>query len=146
MVKHGAWIFQSTLPAGEATTSGRWCRPITAFQSTLPAGEATILNLYFPVHFLISIHASRGGSDPLPPIPRASRGYFNPRFIASLSGSMALISIHASRGGSDLRWRSSEGDGPFQSTLPAGEATSASSLNLTQPEFQSTLPAGEATQ
>ena len=57
------------------------------FQSTLPAGEATTArqaNLY---QLLISIHASRGGSD---------------RMRLRWVGINDTISIHASRGGSDL--------------------------------------------
>ena len=56
--------FQSTLPVGEAT-AGRYRLAATAkFQSTLPVGEATPRgdNAYGPLS--ISIHASRGGSDP----------------------------------------------------------------------------------
>ena len=102
----------------------------------------------------ISIHASRGGSD------RAQLGAlwalrnFNPRFPRGkrrlqrqLRNDMLPISIHASRGGSDQQF-------PDKTSAYAeisihasrgGSDTSASSLNLTQPEFQSTLPAGEAT-
>ena len=56
----------------------------------------------------ISIHASRGGSDRL--------GY--------IDGYESCISIHASRGGSDLIQSCGRFPAqPFQSTLPAGEAT-----------------------
>ena len=80
-------LFQSTLPAGEATTWPRRNIPsLTGFQSTLPAGEATCTFPLCPDSHHISIHASRGGSDvksPPPPEPTP-------------------ISIHASRGGSDI--------------------------------------------
>ena len=79
-------IFQSTLPAGEATISAENDFVLRRFQSTLPAGEATTglssrrmrrsnFNPRFPrgkrprimgvgdVIDIISIHASRGGSD-----------------------------------------------------------------------------------
>ena len=55
--------FQSTLPAGEATTRVYHYFIKARFQSTLPAGEATfVLATTVPVAH-ISIHASRGGSD-----------------------------------------------------------------------------------
>ena len=127
----------------------------------------------FPV---ISIHASRGGSDIIfwivaPPIPisiHASRGGSDSVLSLLLALSTA-ISIHASRGGSDQQKYQPAASGiRFQSTLPAGEATSRagtgnirhrisihasrggsdrSSLlqNLYLRKFQSTLPAGEAT-
>ena len=102
------------------------------FQSTLPAGEATRAGACRRCAGPISIHASRGGSDPPSVRPCCTpRKYFNPRFPRGKRPSHVnytpfqfLISIHASRGGSDLR----RGGGKrppfrFQSTLPAGEAT-----------------------
>ena len=103
---------------------------------------------------LISIHASRGGSDfddgfsdgsSADISIHASRGGSDPEEAAPLS--LEIISIHASRGGSDPSvfgfFSPSFG---FQSTLPAGEATrSSSSLGSSSALFQSTLPAGEAT-
>ena len=102
------FIFQSTLPAGEATF---WtgvapaCRIISihasrggsdfvsvipavdvVFQSTLPAGEATFAGIDKVSFDDISIHASRGGSDGR---------------VAVLVKAVC-ISIHASRGGSDI--------------------------------------------
>ena len=168
--------FQSTLPAGEATHGrgslvfGEWNfnprfprgkRPSfqkararsRIFQSTLPAGEATLPPIPSAPGRKISIHASRGGSDNCEPV----------------SSIFVIISIHASRGGSDGNQSAAppvityfnprfprgkrlhsimmdtEAD-EFQSTLPAGEATSLplSSIKATT-LFQSTLPAGEAT-
>ena len=122
------------------------------FQSTLPAGEATVGNSLFRKKPIISIHASRGGSDS--------------GFISSCQ--IKGISIHASRGGSD-RYRALNvlGGSIFQSTLPAGEATTPDGGHIQQSDisihasrggsdniyllylciqlFQSTLPAGEAT-
>ena len=84
---------------------------------------------------LISIHAPRGGSDSASPGPRSTGRYFNPRSPrgerrtqGTAEDSVEWISIHAPRGGSDgLRhwWR--PGAQRFQSTLPAGGATSPSS-------------------
>ena len=80
------------------------------FQSTLPVGEATRhawLENQIPV---ISIHASRGGSDP--PAYTLLRRWrdFNPRFpwgkrrndVENYNHTWD-ISIHASRGGSDWK-------------------------------------------
>ena len=78
----------------------------------------------------ISIHASRGGSD---------RHDGNRRFLQ-------VISIHASRGGSDIfEFFTCWVIVAFQSTLPAGEATFTKNQALRFGQFQSTLPAGEAT-
>mgnify|MGYP000927940492 CR=1 FL=1 len=56
--------FQSTLPVGEATTSGfLFSRGLSVFQSTLPVGEATAGRGSLSSKLNISIHASRGGSD-----------------------------------------------------------------------------------
>ena len=103
------------------------------FQSTLPAGEATFGKSTFMQFLYISIHASRGGSDKIswtacqslgdfnPRFPRgkrpgsilyhSSRQDFNPRFPRGkrpfthsiYAESQREISIHASRGGSDYR-------------------------------------------
>ena len=101
--------FQSTLPAGEATRKG-WCQypPSPIFQSTLPAGEATFQGTSYNSTDIISIHASRGGSDESETKAVAGQSDFNPRFprgkrpCSSMTYSNGLI---------------------FQSTLPAGEAT-----------------------
>ena len=100
--------FQSTLPAGEATVAIKHRLLNCQFQSTLPAGEATIDTTTGGENTMISIHASRGGSDPPAARPPAPRGYFNPRFPR----------------GKRLRvTRSPTSSRQFQSTLPAGEAT-----------------------
>ena len=103
---------------------------------------------------MISIHASRGGSD------LVSFGVFE----------FTVISIHASRGGSDVAMSTLQSAVfSFQSTLPAGEATMTWDTQSATPTdfnprfprgkrqivqgvddghigvFQSTLPAGEAT-
>ena len=102
------------------------------FQSTLPAGEATRHTSFnMPCPMTISIHASRGGSD-LP----IRKGLYMTHAIsihASRGGSdkvqfsswqLSAISIHASRGGSDeSKSNANDGFDIFQSTLPAGEAT-----------------------
>ena len=127
---------------------------IKVFQSTLPAGGATSTARIQYVPTDISIHAPRGGSDKKgqghikPPAEFQStlpaggaticlslcisvRPYFNPRsprgerlYHSSVRHDYRDISIHAPRGGSDL---DSEISNPeikrFQSTLPAGGAT-----------------------
>ena len=123
--------FQSTLPVGEATRSFSSVAPLWIFQSTLPVGEATTCGQKLPPEQIISIHASRGGSDaisargprhwqsfqstlpvgeatsPLRPLS-SSRSHFNPRFPWGKRRRMGL---------------SPPGSGAFQSTLPVGEAT-----------------------
>ena len=72
--------FQSTLPAGEATTRVYHYFIKARFQSTLPAGEATVLSTTILPVSHISIHASRGGSDLCLGYNRSCCPYFNPRF------------------------------------------------------------------
>ena len=146
-------LFQSTLPAGEATSQPSTRRTYSSyfnprfprgkrrlagglianhqqFQSTLPAGEATTFLLWPRVRRNISIHASRGGSDKMICAIRDGVPHFNPRFPRGkrrrLGGAVGQIA-------------------QFQSTLPAGEATYSSCPFTAVNTFQSTLPAGEAT-
>ena len=78
------------------------------FQSTLPAREATAARLDRKFIGIISIHASREGSDMSTKCKEGHRG----------------ISIHASREGSDYPARlPAVFQCRFQSTLPAREAT-----------------------
>ena len=79
-------IFQSTLPAREATVSSTQFITFSLFQSTLPAREATELFLLIGAESVISIHASREGSD---------------RHDNDIDDNFTAISIHASREGSD---------------------------------------------
>ena len=103
--------FQSTLPAREATSVGISTSTIALFQSTLPAGEATLGIESEELTEVISIHASREGSD--------KEGLIQVLVIT--------ISIHASREGSDLKITGREEYAMlFQSTFPAGEATTTS--------------------
>ena len=130
----GGFRFQSTLPAGGATThrptahilcrnfnprSPRGERPPVAnapfkksrFQSTLPAGGATPpACAYIRGHTPISIHAPRGGSD-----------YFNG---AENGGGRYDFNPRSPRGERPGNQRASKGQQyKFQSTLPAGGAT-----------------------
>ena len=147
-------IFQSTLPAGEATQrSWRHC-PAPQFQSTLPAGEATWQMMRRNSYWIFQ--------STLP------AGEATAQFMGDNTG--LGISIHASRGGSDnFALQDPESIVLFQSTLPAGEATSSYKKSyifhdnfnprfprgkrlrpfshlIPQFQFQSTLPAGEATE
>ena len=123
--------FQSTLPVGEATSTKMttfsqskhfnprfpWGkRPVASayvaksgiFQSTLPVGEATYSPVGYSADGRISIHASRGGSDPSRLPMWQSRAYFNPRFPW---------------GKRPIRRLDTQPTEEFQSTLPVGEAT-----------------------
>ena len=174
---HMTWIFQSTLPAGEATAAERVVFLFREFQSTLPAGEATQQ----------AIAQGVGAMNFNPRFPRGKRlrpsavcefhHDFNPRFPRGKRlrydrdrWDGQVISIHASRGGSDVIFNITYGERTgFQSTLPAGEATwihmiiqhFTTDFNPRFPrgkrrlfifcgnrhqKFQSTLPAGEATE
>ena len=105
--------FQSTLPAREATYSkSSYANSASQFQSTLPAREATGKTATQDAAIIISIHASRGGSDPHH--TRLLPGkwlYFNPRFPRGKrrykQDAIRLLRTL------------------FQSTLPAREATIA---------------------
>ena len=123
--------FNPRFPRGKRRICRRKSQCLCKFQSTLPAGEATAgLIICFRVS-VISIHASRGGSDlwlySLTPLKHGFQStlpageataksstawfmasYFNPRFPRGkrpCKGQNATIcfkiSIHASRGGSD---------------------------------------------
>ena len=81
------------------------------------------------VGIVISIHASRGGSDYIKLIFERSSLFQStlPAGEATAYQQRAIdvieISIHASRGGSDFLSASGAARWIFQSTLPAGEAT-----------------------
>ena len=81
-------LFQSTLPVGGATALGNPPRRLTTFQSTLPVGGATSLAVKEAHPDAVSIHAPRGGSDP---VTRNGKEDQYP------------VSIHAPRVGSDRR-------------------------------------------
>ena len=78
--------FNPRFPRGKRRCRSWKLRCRSLFQSTLPAGEATKMPKDTVLLLFISIHASRGGSDP--------------EFLDKLTD-LASISIHASRGGSD---------------------------------------------
>ena len=107
MVSVSCWIFQSTLPAREATFLFWSIVEHKGFQSTLPAREATLQFCSLFDTFIISIHASREGSDIPGDRPWDLPWDFNPRFPRGKRPSKlvpllsTMISIHASREGSD---------------------------------------------
>ena len=101
------------------------------FQSTLPAGGATTALMWADVDFDISIHAPRGGSDRSGAGEPAPYGYFNPR---SPRGERPLVSAWTARppifqstlpagGATRQKSKTSSVGLKFQSTLPAGGAT-----------------------
>ena len=168
-------LFQSTLPAGGATSlEDYFGLPTGVFQSTLPAGGATKNHQNQEYEIQISIHAPRRGSDFVPyrllwrhwiSIHAPRRGSdrrqeckyhslqdFNPRspqgerlFDCHLVNPPHAISIHAPRRGSDPGAIATGYGQKFQSTLPAGGATPHAASSKTFFLFQSTLPAGGAT-
>ena len=147
------------------------------FQSTLPAGEATRRPWPSGGCLTISIHASRGGSDyGQQYIDDRNRGNFNPRFPRGKRLAPKwwneVSEIFQSTLPAGEATLLEEGESPydhgFQSTLPAGEATDDAAAQAVRQDisihasrggsdlqqgpllkrnlpFQSTLPAGEAT-
>ena len=170
--------FQSTLPARGATgcaafifcdladfnpRSLRGERPAAwryllsggaKFQSTLPARGATWANMANISTIIISIHAPREGSDPIPESLRLLRSYFNPR---SPRGERRTLRSTDTRASVYFNPRSLRGErrppapqvqpnDEFQSTLPARGATRTDSTKpISLLQFQSTLPARGAT-
>ena len=146
--------FQSTLPAGGATRIfQRLLQTIYNFNPRSPQGERRLMPNCAAATLVISIHAPRRGSD-------NADVEFRIR---------PIISIHAPRRGSDgYEKQLDKLLEIFQSTLPAGGATSrhsnitrsplyfnprspqgerqrAATFDKHQSVFQSTLPAGGAT-
>ena len=101
------------------------------FNPRFPRGKRLYPPHFYNAHEVISIHASRGGSDYNMAIKIEIAGEFQstlPAGEATITGASMepemRISIHASRGGSDLTLTCfSSHSARFQSTLPAGEAT-----------------------
>ena len=112
MVNRIAWreaLFQSTLPAREATIVVDGPVGQLEFQSTLPAREATDLDSPTLAERGISIHASREGSDLSHEMTLASMAEFQSTLPArEATNAICTCSM--------VPWR-------FQSTLPAREAT-----------------------
>ena len=79
--------FNPRSPHGELRITFRAVSVHMAFQSTLPARGATPIFGGFSIHFCISIHAPRTGSD---------------RNVKVTSITVTEISIHAPRTGSDM--------------------------------------------
>ena len=125
-------LFQSTLPAGGATSlEDYFGLPTGVFQSTLPAGGATKNHQNQEYEIQISIHAPRRGSD----------------FVPYRLLWRHWISIHAPRRGSDRRqeckYHSLQ---DFNPRSPQGERHHPRQDQPEHYRFQSTLPAGGATQ
>ena len=136
--KYFLWQISIHASRGGSDHGCKYILDALVFQSTLPAGEATIKAMMTNAKVIISIHASRGGSDcqrhlikimigkfqsTLPAGEatgshrrlRPCHPYFNPRFP---------------RGKRRQATGAAEAITPFQSTLPAGEATVRSSCPL----------------
>ena len=101
--------FNPRFPRGKRPTAIIGLGVFSQFQSTLPAGEATLLPGLCMFWKTISIHASRGGSDPALSLAVHRRPEdFNPRFPRGKRPLIACFIVVVFG---------------FQSTLPAGEAT-----------------------
>ena len=97
------------------------------FQSTLPVGGATLRNWIIARYGNISIHAPRGGSDPGFAALISQSGHFNPR---SPWGER----LEALNRNTDVM--------QFQSTLPVGGATRASSCKFHKNRISIHAPRG----
>ena len=122
--------FNPRSPRGERLSKSSSSLQSAVFQSTLPAGGATTLPRIEYYKLEISIHAPRGGSDDDHPPKRQGRQNFNPR---SPRGERRKT-LTKSRRHMDFNPRSPRGERrllgnicrptvSFQSTLPAGGAT-----------------------
>ena len=104
-----ARLFQSTLPAREATASGQfWLTTDIISIHASREGSDIVCAAGKELGVNISIHASREGSDLATVARPVVRGDFNPRFPRGkrpkrwLAFAGCHISIHASREGSDF--------------------------------------------
>ena len=122
--------FNPRSPQGERPPAPSGFLLVAIFQSTLPAGGATTSYDLPTIAIIISIHAPRRGSDLCESLWMALRGYFNPR---SPQGERRLFDT-CSDFNRDFNPRSPQGERQilfvllmlrsiFQSTLPAGGAT-----------------------
>ena len=148
---------------------------MSSFQSTLPAREATQDERIFYLFRRISIHASRGGSDFRASIPIFNHFKFQSTLPArEATGEVRIIAKcrnfnpRFTRGKRPVASALAPYTIPFQSTLPAGEATTVEKKAAVSPAisihasrggsdsvkrgwqgfyalFQSTLSAGKAT-
>ena len=113
--RRGPGHFNPRFPWGKRPSAVFKSAASVLFQSTLPVGEATSAPYASGSSRLISIHASRGGSDE----SRFSFGvpalHFNPRLPWGKRPA--------------YRRKSGVDDETFQSTLPVGEATSTACWN-----------------
>ena len=121
--------FNSPFPRGKRPLHGLNVRVTCVFQSTLPAGEATgRLMRIFP-QVVISIRASRGGSDKSTIRVLLAILHFNPRFP---------------RGKRLFPTGKRNNKYKFQSTLPAGEATTGDLGTVTdENDFNPRFPRGK---
>ena len=123
-------IFQSTLPAGEATQAEAGTIRQAVISIHASRGGSDHGKAWHEEQSNISIHASRGGSDLL-----RFRRLHHRHFISihasrggsdlsplSTAGLLPTISIHASRGGSDIKYHSSRKNARhFNPRFPRGK-------------------------
>ena len=124
-------LFQSTLPAGGATTAEATRIKKIRFQSTLPAWGATGKYRDGCCIRWISIHAPRRRSDSFVGVIMILPRYFNPRSPQGERPSPRPITCSASY---------------FNPRSPQGERLLPPMMMYSAIKFQSTLPAGGATE
>ena len=127
-----SYEFQSTLPAGEATRRRR--RPGSRnrhFNPRFPRGKRLSAPPKKASSSVISIHASRGGSDPAVFRPIAETAKFQSTLPAGEATRRYTTRENLARN--------------FNPRFPRGKRLSSSSSTCGIEGFQSTLPAGEAT-
>ena len=130
-MSHEIFDFNPRSPRGERRSTPAGRAKTKNFNPRSPRGERRWTYLLYQVTNVISIHAPREGSDPLPP-----------RRAAYLS-----ISIHAPREGSDARFARLPlpVKGDFNPRSPRGERQALTAVDAALVKFQSTLPARGAT-
>ena len=102
-----------------------------SFQSTLPVGGATLVNRLTSRPDVISIHAPRGGSDPIYGKRPTCAIYFNPRSPWGERHWFRVYNFPVTQ--------------HFNPRSPWGERLSTAVCRSTDNIFQSTLPVGGAT-
>ena len=103
-------LFQSTLPAGEATIGrSAICALLADFNPRFPRGKRQGSQKYYSMHHLFQSTLPAGEAT-WPPLEDEGKGQFQSTLPAGEATSRPLqgplltgISIHASRGGSDLK-------------------------------------------
>ncbi len=145
--------FNPRSPWGERLINSVSSPKYSLFQSTLPVGGATCRYRPRRTFHCISIHAPRGGSDPLNPsdvhigvLFQSTLPVGGATISMSVTNPIVTISIHAPRGGSDSCGRRVHCKASyFNPRSPWGERHVSLDAAISGVSFQSTLPVGGAT-